>query len=98
MPHPGDAGVAEFAVISHQIISGYKISPAFNQQVFAVVTIGIVALVFGHVAHIDIVNPFGHGQLPESRQGRDRSRGQSIQFIAREKPQEVQWMVGTNIF
>ena len=63
------------AVISHQIISGNKISPAFNQQVFAIVTVSVVALMFGHVAHIDIVNPFGHGQFPESRQGRDRSRG-----------------------
>jgi len=98
MPHPGNADTAELAAISHQIVSGNKISTAFNQQVFAVVTVGVVALMSGHVAHIDIVNPCGHGQIPETRQGRDRGRGQPIQFVAGEKPQKVQWMVGTDIF
>ena len=98
MPHPGNADTAELAVISLQVVSGNKISTAFNQQVFTMVTIGVVALMFGHVAHIHIVNPCGHGQIPETRQGRDRGRGQPIQFIVREKPQKVQWMVGTDIF
>ena len=89
MPHPGNADTAEFAAIPHQVVNSNKISPAFNQQVFAMVTVGVVALMSGHVAHINIVNPCGHGQIPKTCQGRDRGRGQSIQFIAREKPQKV---------
>ena len=85
-PHPRYHRAAEFAFVSNQIIGRNEIAPAFDQQLSAIVAVGVVSFMPGHVAHVNIVNPFGHGQFPETRQDRDRRRGQSIQFIAREKP------------
>ena len=49
VPYAGYPGITEFAAISHQVIRRNKITTALNQQVFAVVAVGIVALMFGHV-------------------------------------------------
>ena len=69
MPHPRYHRVAKFAFVSNQIIGWNKIAPALDQQLSAIVAVGVVALVPGHVAHINIANAFGHCQFPITAQG-----------------------------
>ena len=98
MPYPGNSRVAKFAMISRQVIGGNKISLALDQQFFTVMTVGVVAFVAGHVADIDVMNPLLHGQFPIAGQGGYRGRGQSVQLVAREKPQKVQRIIRADIF
>ena len=69
LPHPRYHRIAEFAFVSNQIIGWNEIAPALDQQLFAIVAVGVVALVPGHVAHVDVANAFGHGQFPITAQG-----------------------------
>lgn len=50
------------------ITSSYSCLWRFDQQMFAIVAIGVVAVMSGHVADIDIVNSLGHGQFAEMSQ------------------------------
>jgi len=60
-------------------------------------TVGVVAIMTGDVPHINIMNPLLHGQFPITGQGGHRGRGESVQFVTREKPQEVQGIIRTDI-
>ncbi len=97
-PYPGNSRIAKLAMISNQVIGGNKISLSLDQQFFAVMTVSVVAFMAGDVTDIHIVNPLLHGQFPEAGQRRHRGRGQSIQFVIREKPQEVNRIIRTDIF
>lgn len=68
MPHPGNWGVAELTAITLQVIGGDEISPAFDQQLFAIVTIGVVAFMAGDISDIYISNPLRHRQFTETCQ------------------------------
>jgi len=98
IPYPWDSGVAELAAVSDQVISGNEISPAFNQQFFAVMTVGVVAIVAGHIADIGVMNSLLHSQFSIVRQRGHRGRGQAIQLVAREKPQKVQRIIRADVF
>jgi len=63
VPYPGDQGVTESASISGEIIGGDNISLALDEQFAAVVAIGVISLVVGHIADVDIVNSRLHGHL-----------------------------------
>ena len=69
MPHAGDDGVAVLALVADQIILGNKIALAFDQQLFAVVAIGMGAFMVGNVAEVNIADAFLDGQIPQSLQG-----------------------------
>ena len=86
MPHTGDDGVAVFALVADQIVLGNKIALAFDQQLFAVVTIGVGALVIRNVAEIDISDTLPESRIPETLQSRHRGGGDAVEFIARKKP------------
>ena len=98
MPYSGNSGIAEPAMISNQVIGGNKISFSFDQQLFTVVTVCVVAFMVRDVTDIYIMNSLLHGQFPIAGQRGHRGGGQSIQFVSREKPQKVQRMVRADIF
>ena len=86
MPDSGNLRIAEFAVITGQVVGGYKIPLAFDQQFFAVVTIGMVAFVTGDISDIDVMDALLHGKFAIAGQGGNRGRGQTVEFVAWEKP------------
>ena len=97
MPYPGYHRAAKFAFVARQVIGGDKISPALDQQLFAVMAIGVVAWMAGHIADIGIMQALLHGQFPIAGQGGHRGGGQTIQLVAREKAQKVQGVSGADI-
>ena len=78
MPHAGYVGVAEFTAVSDQIIGRYSISQTFDQQVFAIMAIGVVSLMPRYIADINVTNAQLHRQLSKTGQCGDRGRGQAI--------------------
>ena len=86
MPDTRNFGVTKFAAAVHQIVGGYKISLPLDQQFLAVVTIGVVAFMAGHVADIGIMNSLAHGQIAVAGQRGHRGGGQAVQLVLREKP------------
>ena len=85
MPYAGDCCAAEFTLITGQIISGNKIPLPLDQQFLAIVAIGVVSIMSGHVADIGVADTLLHGQFAVAGQCGHRGRGQSVQFVAREK-------------
>ena len=69
----------------------------FDDQLLALVAIRVIALMVRHVAHVDIMNAFGHGQFPEARQGGNRRGGQSVQLVFGKKAEEMQRVIGPQI-
>ena len=98
MPDPGDARVAELAVIAFQVIGRDEIALAFDQQLFAVVAVGVITVVAGHIADVDVSNPLLQGQFAITGQGGDRGGRQAVQFVAREESYKMQGVIGADIF
>ncbi len=97
MPDTRDHRIAKFALVARQVKGGDKIAPALDQQFFAVMAVGVVARVAGHIADIDVMQTQLQGQLPVAGQGGHRGGGQTVQFVARKKAQKVQGMIGADL-
>lgn len=69
LPNPRNHRIAELAPAARQVIGRNDISLPFDQQLLAIMTIGVVALVPGHVAHVNVANTHLHGHLAVATQG-----------------------------
>ena len=97
MPNPRNYRAAKFTFVSRQIIGGDNISLTLNQQFFAVMTVGVVARVAGHIADIDVMQALLQGQFPITGQGGHWGGRQTVQLVARKKAQKVQGVIGADI-
>ncbi len=69
LPNPRNNGFAEFAFITDQVVCGYIIALALNQQFFTVVAECIIPFMARHIAEIDIADSLLQGQFTEPGKG-----------------------------
>jgi len=88
-PSPGDWGVTELAPAIIYVEFANFITDSPNQNLLAVVAVGIVCIMTRHIPKVDIMNPLLEGYIPQKFQGFHWRSRQPVQFIPGEEAQKV---------
>ena len=93
-PNTGDSGAAEGAFAFLELHFTYHIAPAGDDELTAVMAIGIFRGVFRDVTQIDILQTGFEGNFPGFFQGAHRGRIVLLHFVERVKSGKMQWRQG----
>ena len=97
-PPPRYGCVAERAPAPLYVELVNLISQSLDQDLMAVVAIGVASLMPGYVPEIYVMNALLEGNIPQEFKGFHGSGRQPVQFIKGHKARKVQGIVGPQLF